>query len=208
MQSTFSGWNRLRAKDGRTLLNPIVNHGDATVDLSNIGRGTARYTWRTRQVQDYLEEDSDCMWIAKRRALLDVWPGRNEEFLNLDATHDDKFWMPRSETLILLSRKYLAAKCRSNDFEAVTSDRYPTFFVIATSEEKSSLFSCSGSKLYVFYIEAKRHAFAKRLQSERVIIFSILRICWTWQSAICRGWMEREPLFALSFSFHSVSCIC
>lgn len=117
-----------------------------------------------------MEEDGTRIWVAKRRARLDVWLRWVVSLLNLDATSGDKLWMPRSVGRCLLTRKCCAPHRGHNNFQLVSSDRCPGFFVVATAEEGASLFACPGSQLYVFYIAAEKCALTNMLQMERVII--------------------------------------
>lgn len=45
------------------------------VHKRDIYEGIARYIYTKRLLQDFFEEDSARVWVAKRRALRDVWLG-------------------------------------------------------------------------------------------------------------------------------------
>lgn len=57
IQSISPGEEALRAKGHRTLWNPIVNAGVATVDKGSIDDGIARHMSTTRLLQEYSKED-------------------------------------------------------------------------------------------------------------------------------------------------------
>lgn len=90
------------------------------------------------------------MWVAKARALLNVWLGWIAAILNLDGAYDGKFWMQRFGGRFLLTGRHRAAQCENNDYEPVASDSCPVFFMSAAAGEKASVLRCPASQLYIF----------------------------------------------------------
>lgn len=74
------------------------------------------------------------------------------------------------------TKKNCAPQYGRNDFDTVTHDRCPGFFIFATTEEETSLFASIGSHIFVFSTAAEKRTYAMTLQMERVSIpaFSVL----------------------------------
>lgn len=84
--------------------------------------------------------------------------------LSLEAAYNEKLWMPHSGGQSLLTGKHCATMYGQKDYEIVILDRCSGFCMIAIAEDEVSLFSCSGSCLYVFYNAAEKRVLAKAPQ--------------------------------------------
>lgn len=89
-QSFFFCEEAICGERERTFWNPIVNADVVTADKRNIDEGIAWYTSKTRLLQDHLKENCACVWVAKRRELVNVWIAWIAALLNLDVAFDDK----------------------------------------------------------------------------------------------------------------------
>lgn len=151
IQSTFSGEEALHVERNRTLWNPVVNASIATVDKRRIDEGTAQYTSTMRPSQVYLKEDGACVWIEKRKALLDIWLEWAAALLHLDGASDDKLMMSCSEHRFLVTEKHFVPQCGHGHSKlSLLTYRRPRFFMVAAAEDQASVFVCSGSQLYIF----------------------------------------------------------
>lgn len=88
-------------------LNAIVNIEVAAMDKRSIFEGIVWYTLATRLLHDYLKEDA-CVWVATKKALLEVWLGWIAVLLNLGGANDEKLRMQRSEGRIVLFGRHCA----------------------------------------------------------------------------------------------------
>lgn len=116
------------------------------------------------------EEEGASVRAANKRFLVEVCLRRIAALLILDGAHDDMFWMKRSGSRILLTKKRCAPQCEHNDSEHVTPDSCPGFFTIAIVDEKAPLIALLGIKLFVFYVAEEIRAMAKKLQMGRATI--------------------------------------
>lgn len=112
------------------------------------------------------------MWVAKRRALLDIWCRSNALSLNLNGEYEDKLCMPRFEGQILLTKKHCAPQCGHSDFKTAISYKSPRRFIIATAEDKAFLSACQASQLYMFRTPAEKCALSVPNHMDRGTITS------------------------------------
>lgn len=147
-----------------------------------------------------LRKDIACCWVAKRRALLDVWFEWIAARPHLDVAQYDKLQVPHSRGLNLLTEKHCEPQCRHNDFEAVTSDRGLGFLMIAAAGKQASLIACSDSQLYVFYFPVEKRTLAKTIQMERVTIPAIsVSIGYDLLQHAEAGWDDRPRLLCHAY---------
>lgn len=75
------------------------------------------------------------MWVAKRRALLNVWLGRIAKLLEVDSTYAEKLWIPQFCGRFFSTGRNYAPYCVQNELEVVGADCCPELFMIEPEEE-------------------------------------------------------------------------
>lgn len=152
-------------------------------------------------------EDSFCEWVAKKRALLDIWNKLIAVLPRLNSLNDDELWMPRCAGQILLTWNHRAVQSGHNNFVTVIPDRCPEFLMIATCRR-----ICVSSRVSVLsalgLLHRSREVRIDKVSSNNVYHNSeIIRICRAWPSLACGARTGKELLFALLCMLHYVSWI-
>ena len=101
------------------------------------------------------ESSEEEVWIARRRAALDVWLGWIATLLELDSGRQWPSSFPNSGGRFLLTSRDCPEQAGHNKFPVQAQD-LPAFFLITTAEQETSLWKTPGSYLYVQYEEETR----------------------------------------------------
>lgn len=167
--STFPGEQSLRDEGNRDLWSPIINAGEERDDEEARNKGAARYTSMPKLLMEEFEKEEH-MWVARCRALLDVWLGMLALLLNIDENGRHALWMPATGGRFLISGGLnggVKPQVGHNDFPA-HKGKSPGYFFIVTGNEVGKLYVCKGSHHYVFYPTAAKRALAKHLKLESI----------------------------------------
>lgn len=174
--------------------------------MHSIDKGIGQNSSTRCLLRDYLGEGGARVWVAERRALLDVGLRCTVALLNLSTEYNNKLWMLRSRGPVLLTGKQFKPRCGLSGFNIVTTDRCPEFFKIATTEEKASLFVFPGSSQYVLLQCSRKAQIGKESSNGGDNNFAILNIYWAcpstarggprWDGAPC---LRHHPYFIPSF---------
>lgn len=134
----------------------------------SVDEGIARYTSSTQLRHDYVEKGGAGVWIAIRRAQLDVLLWWIVSLPNFDIKQDKMFLMPHSRVEFCCQER-IARFSGHNDIEIVSSESCLGSVAISTAEKKA-FFRCPGSQFILFYNAAGNRVLAMTFKIERVEI--------------------------------------
>lgn len=164
--NTF-GPDVLRSPARRKYWTPIINRGSS--DNRENSSGASRFTSTRRLLMHLFERSTDLVWVAKRRAVLDVWLCCIASLLNLYEGKNSKMRIPATGGRFLITGADCKAQLGHNDM-IVRRGASPGYFFIANGPEEGKLYVCKGSHHFVFYPPTEKRKMADILKMDPVVL--------------------------------------
>lgn len=120
---------------------------------------------------EYMENDREHVFAAKRRALLDLWIEGLIYPLNLQKSGRKPCWLLKTGGRYLRTGKVCKAQIGHNDFTTISGGS-PGYFFIMTVKSNTTLCVCEGPYKYVFYSTKAKPALSHHLKVEAIVITS------------------------------------